>query len=64
MAGFSGFCVGTVNNRSCYIPLEDITKYNRKVDIKRNRWQRFQSNAQMPLFINDQDKLIEEDKKY
>lgn len=38
MAGFTGFCVGRVNTRTCYIPLELITQGNSKVDPMRNRW--------------------------
>lgn len=38
MAGFTGCCVGRVNNRTCYIPLELITEGNSVVDPMRSRW--------------------------
>ena len=55
MAGFTGFCVGQVNHRTAYIPLDLVTKGNRTIHPKRSRWQRFLANTGMPSFINDKE---------
>jgi len=35
MAGFTGFTVGHVNNKLCYIPLEDICREGNARRIKK-----------------------------
>lgn len=60
MAGFTGFCVGQVNHRSCYIPLDLITKGNKVVHPKRSRYQRFLANTGMPSFLDEDEKELEE----
>ena len=38
MAGFTGFCIGMVNNRMCYIPLELVTQGNKRVNSHGSRY--------------------------
>ena len=52
MAGFTGFCSGTVNNRTAYIPLKLITEGNNKVSPSSTRWQRLLAATGQPSFLN------------
>lgn len=60
MAGFSGFCVGMVNNKTAYIPLDLLTKGNRRVKPKSNTWQRLIAATGQPSFINNQEEKADE----
>lgn len=55
MAGFSGFCVGMVNKKTAYIPLEMLTKGNKRVKPKSNTWQRLLAATGQPSFINNEE---------
>lgn len=53
MAGFTGFCSGTVNNRTAYIPLKLITEGNNRVSPSSTRWQRLLAATGQPSFLNN-----------
>ena len=38
MAGKTNFVVGTVNNRFVYLPIEDVTKNRKKIDMESGYW--------------------------
>jgi len=38
MAGFTGFCVGKVNKRTVYVPLDELNKGNKNVNINWGRY--------------------------
>lgn len=57
MAGFSGFTVGTVNNRSTMIPLTEITKSSRKIEAHARAWQRLIAATGQPSFLNDEENV-------
>lgn len=55
MAGFSGFCVGTVNTRTAYIPLELVTKGTRVISSSDSRLQRLLAMTGQPSFRNNEE---------
>eukprot|EP00466_Bigelowiella_natans_P013204 jgi/Bigna1/57600/fgenesh1_pm.20_\ len=48
MAGFSGFTVGQVNHKFVYIPISEITKQSRRVDIESRMFCRMLLNTGQP----------------
>lgn len=64
MAGFTGFGVGTVNNFSVYLPLEELTsdEYSTYVVPNNRAWQRVLAMTLQPSFINDSKKIMPERK--
>eukprot|EP01029_Cantina_marsupialis_P029163 TRINITY_DN779892_c0_g1_i1.p1 TRINITY_DN779892_c0_g1~~TRINITY_DN779892_c0_g1_i1.p1 ORF type:complete len:535 (+),score=158.47 TRINITY_DN779892_c0_g1_i1:35-1639(+) len=49
MAGYTGFCVGLVNNRMVYIPMRDIVKNSpRKLRSNGRTWERILSSTKQP----------------
>ncbi|KAL9274582.1 ATP-dependent 6-phosphofructokinase 3-like protein [Drosera capensis] len=61
MAGFTGFTVGPVNGRHCYIPFRHITKQN-KVVITDRMWARLLSSTNQPSFMEPRD--VDEEEKW
>lgn len=60
MAGWTAYTVGTVNNRTCYIPLNEITHPEHPVNIQPDdrAWQRLLASTGQPSFINDEDDIV------
>ncbi|KAL9224095.1 hypothetical protein vseg_000164 [Gypsophila vaccaria] len=52
MAGYTGFTVGPVNGRQCYIPFYRITEQQNKVVITDRMWARLLSSTNQPSFMN------------
>lgn len=52
MAGYTGFTVGTVNGRNCYIPFYRIIEAQNKVVITDRMWARVLSSTNQPSFMN------------
>ncbi|KAG8076714.1 hypothetical protein GUJ93_ZPchr0006g44434 [Zizania palustris] len=52
MAGYTGFTVGQVNGRHCYIP---ITEKQNKVSITDRMWARLLSSTNQPSFLSKKD---------
>jgi len=65
MAGWTGFTVGVVNNRTVWIPLNDIVNPTTLVKIKPDDrgWQRLLASTGQPSFINLEEDLICEGEK-
>ncbi|KAM3195417.1 hypothetical protein ACQJBY_071502 [Aegilops geniculata] len=55
MAGYTGFTVGQVNGRHCYIPFYRITEKQNKVSITDRMWARLLSSTNQPSFLSKQD---------
>jgi len=53
MSGWTGFTVGTVCDRSCYIPLTEITNGKRSIEPMDRAWQRLLASTGQPSFLND-----------
>lgn len=60
MAGYSGFTVGPVNGRHCYIPISRITEAQNRVNISDRMWARLLSSTNQPPFIDADSKIAEE----
>jgi len=62
MAGWTGFTVGMVNNRTCYIPLHEVTNPEKPVNISPNdrAWQRLLASTGQPSFLNDEEDILNE----
>ncbi|MFS7888605.1 putative 6-phosphofructokinase [Helianthus anomalus] len=60
MAGYTGFTVGPVHGRECYLPFYRITEKQNKVVITDRMWARMLSSTNQPSFINTKD-IIESD---
>ncbi|AQK80440.1 ATP-dependent 6-phosphofructokinase 3 [Zea mays] len=61
MAGYTGFTIGQVNGRHCYIPFYRITEKQNRVSITDRMWARLLSSTNQPSFLCN--KVIEEAKK-
>lgn len=59
MAGFTGFTLGTVNNRGAMIPISEITKASRKVESSDRAWQRLIAATGQPSFLNDAEEVAQ-----
>jgi len=57
MSGWTGFTVGTVCERTCYIPLTDITSGKRTIPPMDRGWQRLLAFTGQPSFLNDPEIL-------
>ncbi|KAL5199374.1 hypothetical protein ABZP36_020577 [Zizania latifolia] len=55
MAGYTGFTVGQVNGRHCYIPFYRITEKQNKVSITDRMWARLLSSTNQPSFLSKKD---------
>jgi len=57
MSGFTGFTIGNVGNRTCMIPLSEITNPSKPNTIQSNdrAWQRLLASTGQPSFLNDED---------
>ncbi|MCO5554410.1 hypothetical protein L7F22_007940 [Adiantum nelumboides] len=60
MAGYSGFTVGPVNGRHCYIPILRVTETQNRVNISDRMWARLLSSTNQPAFIDADKKIVEE----
>ena len=56
MAGYSGFIIGPVNNRQCYIPMHRVTSGNNTVSLSDRMWGRLMSSTSQPSFLTAEDK--------
>jgi 6-phosphofructokinase 1 len=54
MAGWTGFTVGNVHDRACYIPLSEINA-KRQIEQNDRAWQRLLASTGQPSFLNDVD---------
>ncbi|CAI8604634.1 unnamed protein product [Vicia faba] len=54
MAGYTGFTVGPVNGRNCYIPFHLINEGQKRVVITYRMWARLLSSTHQPSFVNPQ----------
>ena len=63
MAGFTGFSVGHVNNKTVFIPIDEIVSknYANKILPCDRTWQRLLASTGQPSFINDEDQLVEKE---
>ncbi|XP_027175895.1 ATP-dependent 6-phosphofructokinase 3-like [Coffea eugenioides] len=61
MAGYTGFTVGPVNGRHCYIPFHRINERQHKVVITDRMWARLLSSTNQPSFLTRD--IIENAKK-
>ena len=52
MAGFTGFSVGHINNRTAMIPIKDIVSSKRRIDWSDRQWQRLIAGNGQPAFRN------------
>lgn len=61
MAGYTGFSVGHVNNRTVFIPIEEIVsnKYANRILPYDRAWQRLLASTGQPSFINEEEKIVE-----
>nr|XP_024384297.1 ATP-dependent 6-phosphofructokinase 6-like isoform X2 [Physcomitrium patens]XP_024384298.1 ATP-dependent 6-phosphofructokinase 6-like isoform X2 [Physcomitrium patens] len=50
MAGYSGFTVGPINNRHCYIPIKRVVAKSRNVNVADRMWARLMSSTNQPNF--------------
>ncbi|GKC02289.1 ATP-dependent 6-phosphofructokinase 6-like protein isoform X2, partial [Tanacetum coccineum] len=55
MAGYTGFTVGPVHGRECYLPFYRITEKQNKVVITDRMWARMLSSTNQPSFLNTKD---------
>ncbi|PWA34586.1 phosphofructokinase 3 [Artemisia annua] len=55
MAGYTGFTVGPVHGRECYLPFYRITEKQNKVVITDRMWARMLSSTNQPSFYNTKD---------
>ncbi|KAH9613775.1 hypothetical protein KSS87_003225 [Heliosperma pusillum] len=58
MAGYTGFTVGPVNGRECYIPFYRITGQQHKVVITDRMWARLLSSTNQPCFMDPKNAVI------
>lgn len=58
MTGFTGFCTGIVNNKTAYIPLDLLTRSNKRVKAKSKMWQRLIAASGQPSFINNEEEYL------
>ncbi|XP_027340425.1 ATP-dependent 6-phosphofructokinase 3-like [Abrus precatorius] len=63
MAGYTGFTVGPVNGRNCYIPFHLINEGEKRVVITDRMWARLLSSTHQPSFLNPQDITGEKEEK-
>uniref|UniRef100_A0A7S4E1K3 Phosphofructokinase domain-containing protein n=1 Tax=Lotharella globosa TaxID=91324 RepID=A0A7S4E1K3_9EUKA len=56
MAGFSGFTVGKLNHKFVYVPISEVTKKSRRVDIKSRQYSRMLLNTGQPDLTPDDKK--------
>jgi len=56
MAGWTGFTIGNVANRTCMIPLSEITNPPHPTNIRPDdrAWQRLLASTGQPSFLNDE----------
>lgn len=52
MAGFTGFSIGHISNRTAYIPVKEICSTKRRLQWGERSWQRLISGTGQPLFRN------------
>ncbi|XP_058206676.1 ATP-dependent 6-phosphofructokinase 3-like [Rhododendron vialii] len=62
MAGYTGFTVGPVNGRHCYIPFYRINEGQNNVVITDRMWARLLSSTNQPSFITAKD-VIEDSRE-
>nr|XP_043619277.1 ATP-dependent 6-phosphofructokinase 6-like [Erigeron canadensis] len=55
MAGYTGFTVGPVHGRECYLPFYRITEKQNRVVITDRMWARMLSSTNQPSFLNTKD---------
>ncbi|CAM8935721.1 unnamed protein product [Rhodiola kirilowii] len=55
MAGYTGFTVGPVNGRHCYIPFGRITEKQNRVSVTDRMWARLLSSTNQPSFLSTKD---------
>jgi len=53
MAGWTGFAVGNLHGRSCYIPISDVISERRKIEASSSDWQKLLTSTGQPSFLND-----------
>ncbi|GAB4852690.1 ATP-dependent 6-phosphofructokinase 3 [Ancistrocladus abbreviatus] len=63
MAGFTGFTVGPVNGRHCYIPFRHITEQQNRVVITDRMWARLLSSTNQPSFMKPRGAIKDEQEK-
>lgn len=52
MAGYTGFSVGHISNRTAYIPVKEIVASKRRLVWSERAWQRLISGTGQPMFRN------------
>ncbi|EAR97364.2 6-phosphofructokinase (macronuclear) [Tetrahymena thermophila SB210] len=57
MAGFTGFSIGHVHNKTCFIPLEEMLSgnYRNRIVASNKNWQRLLASTGQPSFINEEE---------
>jgi len=60
MAGFTGMSVGHVNNKTVFLPIDEIVSKNYANSILPydRSWQRLLASTGQPSFINDEDEIV------
>ena len=63
MAGFTGFSVGHVNNRTTFLPIDEIVSdnYANRIMPYDRTWQRLLASTGQPSFINDEEEIVKND---
>ncbi|CAI5483758.1 unnamed protein product [Closterium sp. Yama58-4] len=51
MAGYTGFIVGPVNNRHCYIPVNKVTQKPNSISLTDRMWARLLASTSQPSFL-------------
>lgn len=59
MSGWTGFTIGNVHDRTCYIPLTEIISRKNQIDTNDRSWQRLLASTGQPSFLNDEDYVSE-----
>ncbi|XLT30374.1 ATP-dependent 6-phosphofructokinase 3 isoform X1 [Arachis hypogaea] len=63
MAGYTGFTVGPVNGRNCYIPFHLINEGEKNVVITDRMWARLLASTHQPSFSNTKEMVGARDEK-
>ena len=57
MSGWTGFTVGNLHSRGCYIPIVDVINRKRTIEGSNRAWQRLLASTGQPSFINNEEDI-------
>jgi len=55
MAGWTGFTVGNINGKACYIPLNKLISERRRIEPTNADWQKLLTSTGQPSFLNREE---------